>query len=155
VTDKRSGPGRRRGDQGLLKRLSRSLPERAYRDVWLILITGLVAWSLIGIQNTVNDQRDGRKYAVNVVCGATSAVIDAGRATITGGGVGPPEFVRNLEALGYPPKRVREAQAQKAAEQYAELIARRVERVAGARDVVKPNGTLDCVRLTELARTEP
>jgi hypothetical protein len=133
----------------------RLVRENAYRDVWLLLVSGLMVWALLDIRGVVNDQREGRRYAVNVVCGATSAVIDAGRATITGGGVGPPEFVRNLERLGYPPRRVREAQAQKAAAQYADLIARRVEKVAGATDVVRRDGTLDCALLTERARTEP
>lgn len=42
-----ASPKRRSTDQGWRARL----PERFYRDVWLLAITALVLWALISIQN--------------------------------------------------------------------------------------------------------
>jgi hypothetical protein len=141
----------RRTDRGL-RALVR---ENAYRDVWLIIITGLVLWSQIGQHDLALEQREGRKQAVDVTCAAVTAVIDAGRSTITGGTQpGSAEFVANLERLGYPPKPVREAQAEKAADAYARFISGKVESLTGARGVVNPDGSLNCEKFRELARVE-
>lgn len=125
--------------------------ENWYRDVWLILITGALFWSQIGLSDVVERQRESRRAVDRITCAATSAVIDAGRATITGGAESlDPEFARNLEALGYPPLKVRKEQAEQAAHAYAEAIARRVEEATGATGIVNPNGTLDCRALVGL-----
>lgn len=137
--------------------------ENWYRDVWMCGLTGLMLYVAIALTGIVSDVEDaqqriqsGRKFSVEVICTATSAVIDAGRETIIGGaaGVGG-EFAKNLEALGYPPRKVREDQADKAAEAYANAISRRVEQRTGVRGVVRDDGTLNCERLNELARVTP
>lgn len=134
--------------------------ENWYRDVWLFIITAASAWAVLttlsivaDVQQGQRDVQEGRRFAVSVNCAATSAVIEAGRATITGGaaGVGG-EFERNLERLGYPPRKVRKRQAKQAGRAYAAAIARQVEKAAGVKGVVHRDGTLDCPRLTRLAR---
>lgn len=148
--DRRETPGRRAEDKS---RHHIRVRENWYRDVWLLIITGLTTWSVLTTMSTVNDVQEGRRAAVGVTCAATSAVIDAGRAAITGGAQGVSgEFARNLEALGYPPKHVRERQAKQAARAYSRAISHRVEKATGVAGIVKPNGTLDCERLAELSR---
>lgn len=90
---------------------------------------------------------EGRRLARRVVCSAVSAVIDAGRATITGGAApGPPAFTHALERLGYPPLAKRRVAARQAADGYANLIATSIAKASGVRGLVKPDGSLDCDR---------
>lgn len=133
--------------------------ESWFNALWRIFVTGAVLLALILFAGTIRDQKEGRRFAVDVMCGAVNAVIDGGRATITGGQeVGSPEFVKNLEALGFPPKNVREKQSKVAAASYAQFIAHRVEMESGVHGVViekgPQKGTLDCVRLTRLAKAD-
>lgn len=109
--------------------------------------------AIVNVSDSVDRQAEGRKVAIEVICGVTSGIIEAGRATITGQSSGgmDPEFIRNLEKLGYPPKRQREAAARLAAEAYARSIAERVESEAGVEGVVRQNGTLDCLALKRAA----
>jgi hypothetical protein len=155
--------------------------ENWYRDVWLFALSILVLISVSSSQGAsesanvtskttrqvvvqlrsvvqqqgtlLREQRQGRTVAVRALCAATSAVIDAGRATITGSGgaVGSPRFVRALERLGYPPKRVREQQAQKAAQFYAQAISKRIETATKQKGLARKDGSLDCRRLQVVA----
>ena len=51
-----TAPRRRRSDRGW----RRIVRENAYRDVWLLLVTGFVAWALISFQNERwNNVRNG------------------------------------------------------------------------------------------------
>lgn len=153
-------PQRRAGDRPWKARLRIFVRENAYRDVWLLIITAAVFFSILSLSAAVDDLedtnqrvREGRSFTVNVTCASISAVIDAGRATITGqNGTVSGEFARNLERLGYPPKNVRKRQQRIAARKYAEFIARRVEEATGAKGVVRRNGTLNCGRLLKLGR---
>lgn len=149
--ERRSRSARRRSDKARL-----ILRENWYRDVWLLLVSAFVVVAVLNSRDAVERQKEGRRVAVQAICGATSAVIEAGRATITGGatGVGG-EFERNLRALGYPPRKVRQRQAMQAAEAYARTIAEGVRQAAGvnARGLVRRDGTLDCQRLQQVART--
>ncbi len=52
-------PGERRGDQRPVRRWW--IEHRGYRDLWMFVITLLVVWSLLGIQ-------DSRKDAVHIQC---------------------------------------------------------------------------------------
>lgn len=100
-------------------------------------------------------QAEGRRVAVDVTCAAMSAVIEAGRTTITGSGrVTSEEFERNLRLLGYPPKSERRAAARRAADAYARSIAMNVQRQARVKGVVRPDGTLNCARLQVAAKTK-
>lgn len=148
-------PQRRASDQPWRRRLKILVRENWYRDVWLTVITVLLIFAVQGQNNVLDDIQAGRKFSVKVTCTTVSAVIDAGRSTITGqNSQVDGAFARNLERLGYPPKPVREAQAKIAARQYAEFISRRVERATGAEGVVRADGTLNCEKLTRLARTD-
>lgn len=111
----------------------------------------------VGARQT-RDQRDGRRAAVQITCGAISGVIEAGRETILSSTKGKHDtpFERRLEALGYPPRTVRKAQAMAAAAAYARSIASSVRDAADgkARGVVKRNGSLDCDKLVAVARAK-
>lgn len=161
--ERRQGPphGRRADDHHRTGWRS-VLRENWYRDIWLVVISALLLLGYIGQNNVLDDvqrvqeeQREGRRAAIQVTCAATSAVIDAGRATITGGAESlDPEFAKNLEALGYPPINVRRDQARKAARLYAKAIADKVEAATGVEGVVhEKDGTLDCDLLLQLANT--
>lgn len=105
----------------------------------------------------VSKQAEGRRIAVQIICGATSGVIEAGRATITGqtSAAFSPVFERNLERLGFPPKAQRESVARRQAVLYAKFIAKRVRDVADGRGrgIVRKDGSLNCDRLQRAART--
>ena len=126
--------------------------ERAYRDVWLFLLTGIVLWATIVSYNNSQEASDlavGNRKAIAATCAATSAVIDAGRATLKSGAVlNPPEFRRALEQLGLPKTKVRIIQSEKAAREYGRRIALAVEQTTGRRGIARKDGTLDCRRLT-------
>lgn len=136
------------------------LRENFYRDIWLLVLTVVLVIMAVGASNDAGKaltktqrQQEGRAVAVNVVCGSTSAIIEAGRATITGGGGVSPQLARNLERLGFPPKRVRDVAAKRAARLYAKSIADAVERESGVRGLVRPDGSLDCFRLRRVTNT--
>lgn len=141
-----------------LRRQDERRANRALRLAALALVVGAVGLvgaltiglGVLGNNGELERQREGRRIAVNVTCGAISAVIDAGRATITGGAAGlPPELASFLEAHGYPPAAERRRQALEAASTYARSIAKAVERASGRDDLVQPNGRLRCERLAE------
>jgi hypothetical protein len=128
------------------------------------LAVALAAWAVIGLNKEQKEQREGRAIAIAVTCSATSAVIDAGRATITGqisASAVTPRLARSLERLGYPPKEVREREARKAAAAYGRFIARRVEaaaRTAGldgeSNALVTESGQLDCRKVGKASRVD-
>lgn len=144
--------GRRSEDRPPKHRRIAILRENWYRDVWLIIISGLVLLALARASDEREAQLEGRRTAVEAVCGATSAVVQAGQATITGGGAGiPEELSRFLERHGYPPKSVREEQAKLAAEAYAKNVSKQIEKNSGLTGIVRENGTLDCEKMVEAA----
>lgn len=116
----------------------------------IALVAALViSLGVLGTNDKVEQQRAGRNIALAVNCGALSAVIDAGRATITGGGILPPELEQFLERHGYPPKDVRDAQAKAAANAYGNRIADAVQRTSGLEGIVRADGGLNCKALAE------
>lgn len=139
--------------------------ENWYRDIALVGLAIVLLWTAlktpVAVDNArravtnsnvaVRRQAEGRKAAIQIICGVASAIIDAGRATIVGSeGQGVPRrLALNLERLGYPPKHVREKQARRAARSYAQSIAERVREVADgkATGVVRNDGSLNCRRL--------
>lgn len=99
-------------------------------------------------------QREGRKVAIDVLCGFANGVADAGRGQLTAP-VMPPKFRRNLERLGLPPAKVRARGQRAAADAYARVILRSVERQAGAGTggAVIRDGRLDCRALQHASRS--
>lgn len=128
------------------------------RDFWLIVATGLMLVALVQShnadtrsQNALQAQTEGRRIGQLITCASISAVIDAGRATITGSNsIGPPRLERSLEALGLPPPSVRARQAQIGARLYAQSIAQKVETASGVRGIVRRDGSLNCALLRKL-----
>lgn len=125
----------------------------AIAAVAIVLLFAKVGTAADRANQAIERIDEGRRVGILASCAATSAVIDAGRAVITGGSSGvPPQLAQFLEQHGYPPKGVREKQAQQAARDYGRAIARRVEDASGVRGLVEPNGRLDCRRLASVAR---
>lgn len=127
--------------------------ENWYRDVWLAITTGIVVLALAHSDDAIQQQKQGRTSAVQVTCGALSAVIEAGRATL-GADVQPPEFRRALERLGLPPRRARSEAAKVAGNAYRKSIADSIERQAHVKGLVQKDGTLDCNKLAQLAKIQ-
>jgi hypothetical protein len=140
-----------------------------WRDFVPLLAILIAAYAVLGIESKVDraevkattaeqvaaSQREGRRNAVAIVCGATSAIIEAGRASILSGGELPPRLERNLIRLGYPERAERRAQARAAAEAYSLGIAGAIEKESGVQGLVRADGTLDCDRLLKASRVEP
>lgn len=169
VTDAIAGPA---------KRLSRRRAEdrrgarlyRAWREFVLYVAAGLAIYAAIAAADAVSQASRGRAVALGVTCAAQSAVIDAGRAIITGGTGSERQaeqavaaartpaqrraaeaaleraraFGRGLERLGYPSRAQREANAKAAAAAYGRTIASKIERESGVKGITRPDGTLDC-----------
>ena len=140
-----------------------------WRDFVPLVALVIAAYAVFGLEDKVDktavdvqvarrvadSQREGRQTAVAITCGAISAVIEAGRATITSGSQVSPEFERNLRKLGYPPRSQREEAARKAARAYSVSIAQAVEEESGVQGIVREDGTLNCERVQEAARAAP
>jgi hypothetical protein len=124
---------------------------RVRRDLWLVVITGLVAWALVNTDRALDRIDEGRRISLGASCAATAAVIDAGRATITSSGALPPELAAFLESYGYPDAKTRKAQAIRSARDYANAIANRVEAASGVPGLVDPEGRLKCKVLEKAA----
>ena len=114
-------------------------------------LCALITAAFVLFAEQQHQRQDGRVIAIQASCAATSAVIDAGRKTILTAGDLPPKFARALERLGYPSAQARKARARVAAEAYARSIAEDVERQSGVKHLVRPDGRLNCDRLTSAA----
>jgi hypothetical protein len=124
---------------------------------------------------TLQRQQEGRKVAIEVLCGFASAVSDAGRKTIAGSvalpgqtkrdadrivldkhgrviGVVSGRFARFLEAHGYPLAPQRLTGSKRAAEAYTRNLSNAVAEETHVKGLVKPDGTLDCARLQKVSR---
>lgn len=144
--------------EGVVERRRLRLRENWYRDLWLLLLTIVLVGLSLNASGDAGEalskaerQQEGRAVAVDVVCGGLSAVIESGRAAFTAGGQLPPRLTDFLERHGYPPAAVREAAARKAAVDYAEGIAKAVERESGLSGLVRRDGSLNCQALRKAA----
>lgn len=104
----------------------------------VVIVAAACVISLAGLglvirqQSTIQDEQlAGRRFAINALCGATSGVIDAGRAIIMAGGRTPEQ----------------KALARLAAISYGRRIAKTTEREIGQGGIVNDDGTLNCAAL--------
>jgi hypothetical protein len=109
-------------------------------------------------RNRVDAIQAGRREGQKATCAALSAVIDAGRTTITAGIPKPGSpltpLERSLRRLGYPPRAQRRAMAERAARQYGLAIAVAVARETGRTGLVRRDGTLNCEALARATGTK-
>jgi hypothetical protein len=124
------------------------------RDLWTVGLTIMLVVVLHGQQSAIDTQRQGRKVAVEVTCGALTGVIDAGRATLVAP-VQPPRLRHELERLGLPKGRAGRRLRAQAATAYSRFVALRVEQASGVRGLVTKDGRLDCRKLTAVSRARP
>jgi hypothetical protein len=147
-----SVPRRRHDDRGWKSVIIR---ENAYRDVWLLLISGFLLLALVRSQDAIDRQIEGRRIGSSITCSVISSVIEAGRDQILSSATpGPPNFEANLRKLGYPPIKVRREAAQAAAHQYASRIAWRVKEASGLRGIIRKDGTLNCPNLQKAVKVK-
>lgn len=114
--------------------MKRRLPDNAYRDVWLLAITVVVALALkAGAQNT-SDIQAGRVTGTQISCGTNQATLRASQRIIEGSGAPPetPQQEREFEQLGFGTKAQREAQARALGVTFVRYVRQEVQRFAGA-----------------------
>lgn len=110
-------------------------------------LAGYAVWGLSGKvdanQDALTRQVEGRRVALEVLCGGISGVEDAGRKILTNT-LPPPAPSPSATPTG-PEKLTREDYA----EAYALVISRRVIQEAGAsaRGILRDDGTIDCAAL--------
>lgn len=109
-------------------------------------------------------QAEGRKIAIDVICGYQNGLGQAVRATFsattriarqhTPTGRKTLELLRFLQAHGGPSLRERDKQARQAAAAFLLVISRQVAKQAGAnaKHVVRSDGTMNCTKLRKAAR---
>lgn len=99
--------------------------------LWLLVITGLLVFSLSSFQSEQARQKEGRRVAIQVLCGAEQGVINGGRDQL-----------------------LRYGQRQ-AAGDYARTVAAAIEREAGVQGLLDVRtGTLRCNRLLSESAAE-
>lgn len=113
-----------------------------YRMIVPAVAIAIAALAVARTQSDVERQREGRAIAVKVLCGFGNGVAEAGRKALAG------ELRGQSPRQGLP----REAQTD-----YVRTITSTLLAEAGitAKDVVQPNGQIDCPRLRVVAKTTP
>lgn len=136
---------------------------RARPEILVLLVvllmtgsTALSAAALWRVSGQTQAIQEGRRTATAVNCAVASAVISAGRKTITSAQPLPPRLERNLERFGYPTFEQRQAGARKAAAAYAQEILVAVANEVGRKstELVHADGTLNCDAFQSVARTD-
>lgn len=138
-----------------LHRLDNPRILRYARNTFIVLTALTVVSNGIAIRVALradSQQREGRDIARDFSCATTSAVIDAGIATIKGGGQLPPRLQRELQRFGYPSRGERDTANALAAAAYARRVATKVQEFTGRSDLVRPDGSLDCARLRAVTK---
>jgi hypothetical protein len=119
-----------------------------------LAITIGVSYTTLHNRSDLIDVQQGRVIGSAVSCGATSAIIEAGRQTIAGPGRADPKTEPVLRSLGFPPFKVRKKQAELEAARYALAISRSIERQSHVRGLVRPDGSLDCRKLKIVSKVD-
>lgn len=141
------------------------LPERWYRDAWLLAITVVVLFAVKAINHKTNEIQQGRKATAEITCAISAAVVKAGRLTIVTSAEAPlpPKLDQFLQRYGYPSPSARKTAAEVTAADYTRAINEEVIRAVGAKakDVLEPNlihgksnprgGSLNCEKLRDVA----
>jgi hypothetical protein len=123
-------------------RRGRALLSRAYwnlrlfglpnpvRDVWMVALTALIVATLAGQDSRLDRQRDGRRIAIQALCGVQQGAIAAGRQQLLKYGL------------------------TKDADEYARTVAQAVERESGVPGLLTPDGRLRCERLVRAGHAQ-
>jgi hypothetical protein len=132
----------------------------AWRRLVPLIALALACYAVVGLSGKVDKttdalqrQKDGRRVALEVICGSIKGVEDAGRRILTGT-LPPPASMP-------PPRSARERRlASQYAEAYSRVISESVLAQAGAKatGVLKADGSLDCdalKRATSVAQAVP
>jgi hypothetical protein len=124
--------------------------ERVWQDLIPLVALVLAAIAVFGTQSDVERQREGRGIAINVLCGVSNGIVDAGREILTDTLPGTEHYQRPHSAL-------EKSRAQAYADSYARVISFSVAQQAGvqAEGVLRHDGTIDCDALSRAAQTRP
>lgn len=134
--------------------------KRGYRDLWAVIVTGLVLLALAAGKHALDEVQIGRRAGTGFTCAIAGAVAQAGREVVEQSSpqkAPTPRAERLLIELGYGPKAQRAKQAHATGRAYTGRITELVERYAHipaveARRLVRPNGTVNCDQLKALAK---
>ena len=142
--DEEHHPRQRASDQG-----TRYWAGWLYRHLVPAIAIAVAALALGQTQGKIDRQIEGRRIAVDVLCGFGNGVATAGRNVIRGRRAdGKP-----IPGVAFSPReqKIRDA----AANDYGAFIVTSVQEQAGVTsvDVIRPDGTLDCPALRRSART--
>lgn len=127
--------------------------ERVWQDVVPLIALGLAFYAVLHVESKATrnrqflvQQAQGRKVAIDVLCGGVLGVERAGILTLQGKLLD----TRRLGMTGQE-RRLRE----RASLSYAKIISRAVVRQAGigSHAVLRPDGTLDCAKLRVAAKS--
>lgn len=134
--------GRNRPDAGWRLRLWQA--ERAWRDLVPIIALAIAVYAVMHVEdkadkNTVRieQQAEGRRVALDVLCGGLSGVAEGGRKALRGTLLGPPD----------PPPSHQEAQLRDAAARaYVRILSTAIIEQAGVegKKVLRGDGSVDC-----------
>lgn len=150
------GPAGERGPCG--KAGSRmKVPRRIFIGYLLIVMVSVVSAGLS--YKSYAEVQDGRRVSSDAVCAFGSALAEAGRAILDASAAPPKDararrFERELERLGYPPRKLRQG----AGQAYIDSIATRVAAQTGVKGLVVKTGPtagrLDCAKLRKAANIQ-
>lgn len=97
-------PRRRKTDQGWYRIAPDWLPERFYRDLWLLIVTGLVLWALVGNSQRLDDIQRERAHNTLLSCQRAntqnSAILGFITASVPAGRRNDPQILTYLIRAG-------------------------------------------------------
>ena len=141
-----------------------------YRDLVPVLSVVIASIALIGLENKVERNREGRKIALQVVCAVASTQNEGARTILLASAALPGDkivgdfksgsfqvvsgpFAKFLEARGFPGPRKRVSNAQAAAVAYALDTTAGIKQIANIPNIVDKTGRLNCSALQKAAKT--
>jgi mRNA-degrading endonuclease toxin of MazEF toxin-antitoxin module len=147
--------------------LARRLPTRWYRDLWLVLISVVLLFTVKALADEVNEQRNGRKTGTTITCVITSSILRGSHAFIVASSAQalPAKLEARLLKEGFPPKEAREKAAVVQADAYTKAIGDAVVEAVGSKAkglIVEVShkrdfhassaGTVNCAQLKTLTK---
>lgn len=141
----------------IIKRISKVVIGSMVVLALTLLAFGAASLYFQNVQNNnVENIKQGRKTSLNATCAALSAISEAGRKTISSSGATPISVKAEI-FLGLPPLTPdqRKALAQQQGNAYVTGISDKIDAAVGGKrgdGLVNKDGTLNCVRLAQIAR---
>lgn len=134
------------------------LPERWYRDIWLLIITIIILLALGSLHEQTLEIQEGRVVGTQISCGLTQATITANKHVIEGSLLShyTASQEKALKIFGFGDKKARERKSVIAGHAYILSIQQAVMLFAGnkASGVIQSNGKVNCKELKQLSHVK-